>query len=204
MQPLTERQRQVLDIIRQRLIHDGSPPTRTEIAKILRLHSSNSAEAHLKALAKKGYIELLPGRNRNIRLLQRLDATPSEGVPLVGRVAAGSPILAVEHIEGHYGLENLFSSPPDYLLRVRGMSMREAGIFDGDLLAVRRTSCAKHGQIVVARVEDEVTVKRLEQRGDRVRLLPENSAFTPLDIDPARTNLVIEGIVVGVIRNQGL
>jgi repressor LexA len=204
MRTLTKRQYQVLNLIRQRLTHDGSPPTRAEIAKALDLQSSNTAEAHLKALARKGYIELLAGRNRNIRLLEDNQDAPPTGLPLVGRVAAGSPILTVEHIEGHYCLESLFSPPADYLLRVRGMSMREAGIFDGDLLAVKRTAHAEHGQIVVARMEDEVTVKRLECRNNRIRLLPENADFTPIDINPTQTTLAIEGIVVGVIRNRGL
>lgn len=204
MRTLTKRQDQVLNLIRQRLTQEGSPPTRTEIANALGLQSSNTAEAHLRALAKKGYIELLAGRNRNIRLLEDNQDIPPIGLPLVGRVAAGSPILTVEHIEGHYCLESLFSPPADYLLRVRGMSMCEAGIFDGDLLAVKRTAHAEHGQIVVARMEDEVTVKRLEYRDNRIRLLPANADFTPIDINPARTSFDIEGIVVGVIRNQGL
>jgi repressor LexA len=204
MQPLTKRQYQVLNLIRQRLTHDGSPPTRAEIAKALKLQSSNTAEAHLRALVKKGYIELLVGRNRNIRLLEDTQDTPSTGLPLVGKVAAGAPILAVEHIEGHHCLESLFSPSADYLLRVWGISMCEAGIFDGDLLAVKRTSHAEHGQIVVARLEDEVTVKRLERRDNRIRLLPENADFPPIEIDTTRTKFAIEGIVVGVIRNRGL
>jgi len=203
MKPLTERQQQVLALIRQSLAEEGMPPTRAEIARALRLKSANTAEAHLRALAKKGYIELLGGRNRNIRLIESGNSPP-HALPIVGRVAAGAPLLAIEHIEGQASLETLFHPRPDYLLRVQGMSMCEAGILDGDLLAVKRTSVAENGQIVVARLEDEVTVKRFERYGKRVRLLPENKAFAPLEVDPARVTLVIEGIVVGVIRSGRL
>lgn len=204
MSSLTKRQQQVLQLIRQRLADEGSPPTRAEIANALGLHSANTAEAHLRALAKKGYIELLAGRNRNIRLREDTEEVPPNGLPVVGRVAAGSPLLSVEHIEGYFSIESLFSPPADYLLRVRGMSMRDAGIFDGDLLAVKRTAQAEPGHIVVARLDDEVTVKRLTYHDNQIRLLPENPDFVPIDVDPARSQFAIEGIVVGVIRQRGV
>lgn len=213
METLTERQQQVLRFIRDCIADLGSAPTRAEIAGTLGFRSPNTAEFHLKALARKGYIELPAGRNRNIRLLtQDEDSERAEqdagsrtgGVPLIGEVAAGSPILAQEHIQGYYGIEDLFERRPDYLLRVRGMSMRDAGILDGDLLAVQSTSQACNGQLVVARLEDEVTVKRLELSKRTVRLLPANPDFTPIEIDPERISLVIEGIAIGVVRSGKL
>ncbi len=168
MKPLTERQRKVLELIRQHLAREGMPPTRAEIARALGFSSTNTADAHLRALTKKGYIELVPGRNRNIRLREM--ALPSGGkLPVIGMVAAGAPILAAEHIEGYSNLETLFHPQPDYFLRVRGMSMGEAGILENDLLAVKRNPEADSGQIVVARLDDEVTVKRLELDGDTIR-----------------------------------
>jgi len=196
MSSLTPRQSQVLELIRQFAAEQGYPPTRAEIATALGFRSANAAEEHLKALARKGAIELLPGASRGIRL------TGAEGLPVVGRVAAGSPILAEEHIEDRYALGGeLFHPRAHYLLRVRGMSMRDAGILDGDLLAVHRTAEATNGQIVVARLDDEVTVKRFRRRGRRVRLLPENPDFQPIEVDLRRQSLVIEGLGVGILRN---
>ncbi|MFO1350339.1 MAG: transcriptional repressor LexA [Gammaproteobacteria bacterium] len=200
MIPLTTRQQAVLEFIVRYLGEQGMPPSRANIAAALGFQSPNAAEIHLKALARKGYIELLPGRNRNIRLLA---GTPREerGIPLVGRIAAGSPILAVENIESYHQCGDLFRPSADYLLRVQGMSMRDAGIHEGDLLAVHRTPDARDGQIVVARLDDEATVKRLERLGKRIRLLPANADFSPIEVDLNRHTLVIEGIGVGVIRS---
>ena len=204
MKTLTARQQQILDLIRACVNDDGMPPTRAEIARRLGFSSPNAAESHLKALARKGFIEIIPGLNRNIRLRQEHSVDP-DALPLVGRVAAGAPILAQEHIEGRYRFDAaLFRPRPDYLLRVHGMSMRDAGILDGDLLVVQRTPEAHSGQIVVARLDDEVTVKRLERRGEHIRLLPANPEFTPIKVNPAQTSLVIEGVAVGVIRNGRL
>jgi repressor LexA len=195
---LTARQARVFEMIRTWLAESGYPPTRAEIASALGFRSPNAAEDHLRALERKGVIELLPGASRGIRLLCR-----AEGLPVVGRVAAGEPILAEQHIEEHYVLgEDLFHPRADYLLRVRGMSMRDAGILDGDLLAVHRTPHALSGQIVVARLDDEVTVKRFRQRGSIVRLLPENPDYTPIRVDLRERALVIEGLGVGVLRNR--
>jgi len=195
MVELTPRQAQILRMIREFLDTTGMPPTRAEIASALGFRSPNAAEEHLRALARKGAIEMLPGTSRGIRLLQ-----PS-GLPVVGRVAAGSPILAEEHIEEYCGIApGVFRPRAHYFLRVRGQSMRDAGILDGDLLAVHRTGEAANGQIVVARLDDEVTVKRLQRRGRRVRLLPENPEFEPIEVDLRRQSLVIEGLGVGVLR----
>ena len=196
MESLTQRQAQVLALIRQQTEASGLPPTRADIARALGFRSLNAADQHLKALARKGFIELLPGTSRGIRLLQ------GSGLPVVGRVAAGAPILAEQHIEDHYQLDpRLFSPRPDYLLTVHGMSMRDAGILDGDLLAVHRTPEARSGQIVVARLDDEVTVKRFRRRGSQVQLRPENPDFDPIKVDLRRQSLVIEGLAVGLIRN---
>lgn len=196
MRTLTPRQQEILALIRQCITQTGYPPTRSEIARALEFRSPNAAEQHLRALARKGAIEIRPGTSRGIRLLGE-----EAGLPVIGRVAAGSPILAEEHIEQHCLVAaKLFSPRADYLLRVRGMSMRDAGILEGDLLAVHRTFEARDGQIVVARLHDEVTVKRFERRGPRVRLLPENPAFQPIEVDLRREPLVIEGRGVGVIR----
>lgn len=202
MLTLTARQQQILVFIQEFIASEGFPPTRAEIARALGFRSVNAAEDHLKALARKGAIELLSGASRGIRLL---GASEGDGLPVVGRVAAGAPMLAEQHIDGHYRLDpKLFRPRADYLLRVRGMSMRDAGVLDGDLLAVHRDAEAKNGDIVVARLEDEVTVKRFRRRGGVVRLLPENADFEPIVINLRRQPLVIEGIGVGVIRNQKL
>jgi repressor LexA len=202
---LTARQQQILDWIRAYVEASGMPPTRAEIAQGLGFSTPSSAEDHLQALARKGVLELRPGASRGLRL-RELPGVPVQGtLPLVGRVAAGSPILATGHIEGRYRIDPaLFSPRADYLLRVRGDSMTGAGIQDGDLLAVHQASEARSGQIVVARLGgaggDEVTVKRLKRRGRAILLLPENPAHAPIEIDPHATPLVIEGIGVGVIR----
>ncbi|ODU50714.1 MAG: repressor LexA [Thiobacillus sp. SCN 63-374] len=187
MRDLTPRQEEILNLIREWIETTGLPPTRAEIARHFGFNSPNAAEAHLKVLAKKGVLELLPGASRGIRL------PGGGGLPLVGRVAAGSPILAQENIERHYQLDAaLFSPRADYLLKVSGMSM---------LLAVHRSAEAKAGQVVVARIGDEVTVKRFQKRGDSVQLLPENPDFDPIVVDLRRQELAIEGIAVGVIRS---
>ncbi len=197
-QPLTRRQQEILDLIREHLDEHGAPPTRAEIAHTLGFRSANAAESHLRALARKGAIELTPGASRGIRL----NEAAAGGLPLVGRVAAGSPILAAEHIESHYRLDPaLFRPTADFLLRVNGDSMRDAGILDGDLLAVSSTREVARGQIVVARVEDEVTVKRFHRKGNRVELRPENPDYAPIQVDLRRDELVIEGLAVGLIRN---
>jgi repressor LexA len=201
MYKLTARQQQVLELIRESIAERGMPPTRAELASALGFRSANAAEAHIRALERKGCIELLSGTSRGIRLVDHAEAE-DPGLPLVGRVAAGSPILAQEHVEERYQLdEGMFQPRPDYLLRVRGMSMRDAGILDGDLLVVHRTAEAENGQVIVARLQDDVTVKRFERHGTRVRLLPENPDFSAIEIDIAREPLVIEGVAVGVIRN---
>jgi repressor LexA len=176
------------------------PPTRAEIADALDFRSANAAEEHLRALARKGAIELIPGTSRGIRLKDSL--RDQLGLPLVGRVAAGEPILAEEHIEGRYQIDRgLFKSEPHFLLRVHGMSMRDAGILDGDLVAVHRTPEVRNRQIIVARIEDEVTVKRYRQEGHQVWLLPENPDFSPIEVDLREQHLTIEGVVVGVVRD---
>ncbi len=198
MDNLTARQRQVLELIRECVTRTGMPPTRAEIARELGFRSANAAEDHLKALARKGAIELVPGTSRGIRILEE----QAPGLPLVGQVAAGYPILAQENIEDHYLIApELFHPQADYLLRVKGMSMRDAGILDGDLLAVHTSPTASNGQVVVARLEDEVTVKRFKRRGNQVTLLPENVDFDPIQIDLKQQELHIEGIAVGIIRN---
>lgn len=196
---LTRRQQEILTYIREVLETEGFPPTRAEIARALGFRSANAAEEHLRALARKGVIEIHPGISRGIRLLER----PNLGLPVVGKVAAGSPILAEQHIQDHYRIDpKLFRPPADYLLRVKGMSMMGAGILDGDLLAVHRTPEAKSGEIVVVRVEEEVTVKRFRRRGNVVRLMPENPDFPPIILDLRRIALIIEGVAVGIIRNR--
>jgi repressor LexA len=198
---LTPRQRQILDWIRSFLQTRGMPPTRAEIAAGLGFSSPSSAEDHLQALAKKGVLEIVPGASRGLRL-KEIPGVPVQGtLPLVGRVAAGSPILAVENIEAHYRVDpELFAPRADYLLRVRGASMQNAGILDGDLLAVHRVADAHAGQVVVARIEDEVTVKRFKRRGREIVLLAENPQFEPIVIDPKQTAFAIEGIAVGLVR----
>ncbi len=200
MRELTPRQKQILEMIQEFIAETGMPPTRAEIARELGFKSANAAEEHLRALQKKGVLELLPGASRGIQLKDSL--RDQMGLPLVGRVAAGSPILAQEHIEAHYKLDpQLFDPKPHYLLRVHGMSMRDAGILDGDLVAVHRTPEVRSRQIIVARLDDEVTVKRYRQNGSMVSLLPENDEFEPIEVDLREQALVIEGVVVGVIRD---
>jgi repressor LexA len=179
----------------------GMPPTRAEIARSLKFRSANAAEEHLRALERKGVIELLPGTSRGIRLKDSL--REQLGLPLVGRVAAGQPMLAEEHIEARYQIDPaLFKKPPHFLLRVSGMSMRDAGILDGDLVAVHRTPDIRNRQIVVARLDNEVTVKRYRQEGHRVWLLPENPDFSPIQVDLRQEAMTIEGVVVGVMRDS--
>lgn len=200
MYNLTNRQEQVLQLIKTYAEETGYPPTRAEIARILGFKSANAAEEHIKALARKGAIEVIPGASRGIRL-----PNTQQGIPLVGRVAAGSPILAQEHIEDYCNLPHSFFTPrADYLLRVNGMSMKDAGILDGDLLAVHRTEQVRNGQIVVARIGDEVTVKRFKRVGNRaqVELLPENPDFDVIEVDLRDQEFSIEGLSVGVIRRD--
>ncbi len=206
---LTKRQNQILKFISEYIDNIGFPPTRNELSAHFGFRSPNAAESHLRALEKKGVIRIERRRSRGITLTAlsgtALPAAHSMRIPLplVGRVAAGSPILAQENIEHEYRVDPaLFSPRPHYLLRVQGMSMRDAGILDHDLLAVHRTPEARDGQIVVARVEDEVTVKRFRRKGHRVTLLPENPDFAPIEVDLRRQELTIEGLGVGVIRNQ--
>jgi repressor LexA len=199
MSDLTARQAEILRFIRDAVEADGYPPTRAEICTAFGFASPNAAEDHLRTLERKGAIRLEPGAARGIRLVEQL------GLPLIGQVAAGRPILAEAHIQARYQLDpGLFSPRADYLLKVRGLSMRDAGILDGDLLAVHRTAEARSGQIIVARVDDEVTVKRLRRKGNRVELLPENPDFEPIVIDLRETPLTIEGLAVGLIRNGRL
>jgi repressor LexA len=187
-------------MIQEFIAETGMPPTRAEIARELGFKSPNAAEDHLRALQRKGVLALIPGASRGIQLKDSL--REQLGLPLVGRVAAGSPILAEEHIETHYRVdEALFNPKPHYLLRVEGMSMKNVGILHGDLVAVHRTPEVRSRQIVVARVDDEVTVKRYRQEGSMVWLLPENEEFEPIQVDLNSQAMVIEGVVVGVIRD---
>jgi repressor LexA len=213
MTKLTARQQEVFDLIRRAIERTGFPPTRAEIAAELGFSSANSAEEHLRALARKGVIELAAGASRGIRLLLAgQDDGPHQftlphasimqlSLPLVGRVAAGSPILAQEHVSQHYACDPaLFSSKPDYLLKVRGLSMRDAGIFDGDLLAVQKKSEAKDGQIIVARLGDDVTVKRLKRRPNGIELIAENPDYENIFVQAGSAEFALEGIAVGLIR----
>jgi repressor LexA len=218
MLKLTARQEQILNLIRDAIENTGFPPTRAEIATELGFRSANAAEEHLQALARKGAIEISPGTSRGIRLrdmamTRGMDrpvdmqmtlphaALMQLALPLVGRVAAGSPILAQEHVEATYSVDPaFFSSKPDYLLKVRGMSMRDAGIMDGDLLAVKKTDHAKNGQIVVARLGDEVTVKRYRKSGSMIELLPENPDFAVIQVEAQRDDFALEGLAVGLLR----
>ena len=201
MRQLTPRQAQILEMIQEFIAETGMPPTRADIANELGFKSANAAEEHLRALQKKGVLDLIPGASRGIQLKDSL--REQMGLPLVGRVAAGSPILAQEHIETHYKIDpTLFSPKPHYLLRVHGMSMKNAGILDGDLVAVHRTPEVRSRQIIVARLDDEVTVKRFRQDGSVIWLLPENEDFEPIKVDLAEQEMVIEGVVVGVIRDS--
>ena len=214
---LTARQQQILELIQNTIASTGAPPTRAEIAQLLGFKSPNAAEEHLKALARKGAIELVSGTSRGIRLKggnrsglrvpsdllsMTLPGLAQLSLPLIGRVAAGSPILAQEHVDKTYHVESsLFSEQPDYLLRVRGMSMRDAGIMDGDLLAVKATKEVRNGQIVVARLGDEVTVKRLRKSSGQIELLPENPDYQTIVVHPDDP-FDIEGLAVGLIRNS--
>jgi repressor LexA len=197
--PLTPRQSEILQLIRDSVAATGLPPTRAEICQAFGFASPNAAEEHLRALARKGAIELTDGIARGIRLAE------PPGLPLIGRVAAGRPILAEQHIQGRYQVDpSLFKPHADYLLKVRGASMRDAGIHDGDLLAVHRTQEVRSGQIIVARLQDEVTVKRLRRQGAIVELLPENPEFEPIVVDLREDAFEIEGLAVGLIRNGRL
>jgi repressor LexA len=199
---LTPRQSQILRFIQDSLGESGMPPTRAEIATAFKFKSANAAEEHLRAMARKGVLELLPGASRGIQLKDEL--REEVGLPLIGRVAAGKPILAEQNIEAHYQIDpKLFRPRPHYLLKVRGMSMKNIGIMDGDLVAVHRTPEVRNRQVVVARLEEDVTVKRYKQVGSVVWLMPENDDFEPLKVDMREQSLIIEGIVVGVLRTGG-
>jgi len=200
MDTLTARQAEILELIRSYIAEEGCPPTRAEIAEELGFRSPNAAEDHLRALERKGVIEMIPGSSRGIRLL---DEDEDYGLPVVGQVAAGEPILAEQNIEDYCQIEpDTFHPHADYLLRVKGDSMRDIGIHDGDLLAVHHTPHAENGQIVVARLDDEVTVKRFRQRGSIVRLMPENKAYEPIRVDLREQALEIEGLAVGIVRKE--
>lgn len=201
MLKLTPRQAEILAFIKQCLDDNGYPPTRAEIAQALGFKSPNAAEEHLKALARKGAIEMTPGASRGIRIPGFEPSMEEDGLPVIGRVAAGAPILAQQHVEESCRINPAFFHPrADYLLRVRGMSMKDIGIFDGDLLAVHTTREARNGQVVVARIDDEVTVKRFKREGNTVWLLAENPEFAPIEINLEEQDLIIEGLSVGVIR----
>ena len=210
---LTARQEEILGLITDAISESGLPPTRAEIATRLGFASANAAEEHLRALARKGYVELTPGTSRGIKLPKQLNlplaALQQLTLPLIGRVAAGSPILAVEHIQKQIPCDpSLFDKGADYLLQVRGMSMRDAGILDGDYLAVKKTTEARNGEVVVARLDDEVTVKRWSQskgpHGIKIELIAENPDFENIIVDPRRHEITIEGLAVGLIRPGGL
>jgi repressor LexA len=199
MSELTPRQREILKLIQDSLVETGMPPTRAEIAAEMGFKSPNAAEEHLRALQKKGVLDLIPGASRGIQLKDSL--REQLGLPLIGRVAAGRPILAEEHIEARYQIDpKIFQPKAHYLLKVRGMSMKDIGIMDGDLVAVHRTPEVRNRQIVVARLENEVTVKRYKQEGSTVWLLPENEEFEPIRVNTREEDLIIEGVVVGVLR----
>jgi repressor LexA len=215
MLKLTARQEQILNLIKEAIDNTGFPPTRAEIASELGFRSANAAEEHLQALARKGAIEISPGTSRGIRLIGASVTPPAApasiphvpaallmSLPLVGRVAAGSPILAQEHVEANYAVDPaMFSSKPDFLLKVKGWSMRDAGICDGDILAVKKVDSAKNGQIVVARIGEEVTVKRYRKTGTVIELLPENPDFSVITVDPQTDEFALEGLAVGLMRS---
>ncbi|MEZ5524195.1 MAG: transcriptional repressor LexA [Pseudomonadales bacterium] len=199
---LTARQQEVLDCIRNAIRETGFPPTRKDIAKELGFRSANAAEDHLKALARKGVIEIVSGTSRGIRLLNE-EEEPQDGLPIVGRVAAGSPILAEQHIERYAEVPpHMFAPSADFLLRVHGESMIDAGIFDEDLVAVKNTQQAQNGQIIVARIDDEVTVKRFQKTNREILLIAENEAYEPIRVTADSGDFAIEGLVVGVIRDR--
>lgn len=200
MDQLTPRQSEILAFLQDFIDESGMPPTRAEIARALGFRSINAAEEHLRALQRKGVIALIPGTSRGIQLKDFI--REQLGLPLVGKVAAGNPILAEEHIEDHYRIDtSIFDPRPHFLLRVEGMSMKDIGILDGDLVAVHRTPEVRSGQVIVARLEDEVTVKRYRQEGSTVWLLPENEEFSPIEVNLQEQDMVIEGVVVGLVRN---
>jgi repressor LexA len=217
MLKLTARQEQILNLIKEAIDNTGFPPTRAEIAQELGFRSANAAEEHLQALARKGAIEISPGTSRGIRLIGTAAAPAADPVstplphvsaallmslPLVGRVAAGSPILAQEHVEATYSVDPaMFAAKPDFLLKVKGWSMRDAGICDGDFLAVKKVDSAKNGQIVVARIGEEVTVKRYRKTGSTIELLPENPDFSVITVDPQTDEFALEGLAVGLMRS---
>ncbi|MCC7067835.1 MAG: transcriptional repressor LexA [Burkholderiales bacterium] len=201
MRPLTARQAEILALIQDFIERSGFPPTRAEIAEQLGFRSANAAEEHLRALERKGILDILPGASRGIQLKQ----AGLPGLPLIGRVAAGTPILAEENIRSRHKIDaTLFSPNADYLLEVKGDSMINIGIHDGDLLAVHKTSEARSGQIVVARIDNEVTVKRLKRKGGAIELLPENDRLSPIAVDPRVDDFAIEGLAVGIIRTGGI
>lgn len=201
MTKLTPRQSQILAFIKRCLEDNGYPPTRAEIAQELGFKSPNAAEEHLKALARKGAIEMTPGASRGIRIPGFDPAAEEDALPIIGRVAAGAPILAQQHVEDSCQINPAFFQPrADYLLRVHGMSMKDIGILDGDLLAVHATQQVRNGQVIVARIGDEVTVKRFKREGNKVWLLAENPDFAPIEVDLEQQELVIEGLSVGVLR----
>lgn len=204
MKPLTARQQEVFDLIKAKIEYLGMPPTRAEIAKDLGFRSANAAEEHLKALARKGVLEIIPGASRGIRLLVNNEPSNDEqGLPLIGLVAAGEPILAQQHVEKHYQIDpSLFKPNADFLLRVSGMSMKNIGIIDGDLLVVHKTQDVRNGQVVVARVGEDVTVKRFERKEHQIFLHAENEDFDTIIVDLTEQSFNIEGIAVGVIRNS--
>ncbi len=202
-EPLTERQGEILRLIKELTEVSGFPPTRAEIAERMGFRSVNAAEQHLRALERKGALEISAGSSRGIKIRERSGPKVSRllELPVIGRVAAGSPMLAEEHVQARYQVDpNLFTPRADYLLKVRGLSMRDAGILEGDLLAVHRTQEAHSGQVVVARIADEVTVKRFKRRGHAIQLLPENPDFEPIEVDARDEGFAIEGVAVGVIR----
>jgi repressor LexA len=199
MESLTPRQQQILELIQDHIAETGYPPTRKDIARIFGFSSANAAEDHLRALEKKGYIEILPGVSRGVRLV----GPASDGIPVIGQVAAGSPLLAQENISRHCNIDpTLFYPRAHYFLEVKGLSMINAGILEGDLLAVHRTTEAQKGQIIVARIGNEVTVKRFYRRYNRVSLLAENPDFAPIEVNLKSDDFAIEGLAVGVLRNS--
>jgi repressor LexA len=209
MLKLTARQEQILNLIKEAIDNTGFPPTRAEIARELGFKSANAAEEHLQALARKGAIEIVSGTSRGIRLIgasvpepvPQVPAALLMSLPLVGRVAAGSPILAQEHVEATYNVDPaMFGARPDFLLKVRGWSMRDAGIMDGDFLAVKKIDSAKNGQIVVARLGEDVTVKRYRKTGETIELLPENPDFKVIRVEPG-DDFALEGLAVGLMRS---
>ena len=206
MKELTKRQGEVLDVIKDCINKTGMPPTRVELAKILGFRSANAAEEHLKALARKGAIEILSGTSRGIRIVGEHESNVvpiEEGLPLVGMVAAGEPILATENVESHYDVDpSLFSPSADFLLRVQGESMKDIVIMNGDLLAVHKTQDITNGQVVVARVENVVTVKRFYREGSQVTLKAENDQFSPIEVDLEYQAFDIEGVAVGILRTS--